>query len=235
MSFSTTPRYLITFPIDTALFDRQLGLPSLIKNTQLAQTQADLLSHEPIVIVDPSRKQKKWILTMIDQINGGILSMTQTPVRCHWDHHEFVGVCLGCPLSKINKEHLHTYQSQIFKRDVTTKVYDPLHTEVIGYYTEGIFCSFECALAYAESKKKEVLYRDSSYLLQEIYLTLFGNGPVKPKPIAPAPPHTILKAYGGRIDIETFRTQKNVNYIPTKGVYFRMFPVGMVFEQNLTL
>ena len=70
------------------------------------------------------------------------------------------------------------------------------------YSCEGHFCSPECALAY--------LYKDIATdsvkwnrhsLLRHLYSKLYGN-----KDLSPAPPRSLLRMFGGPLDIEQYRT-----------------------------
>lgn len=228
---SASSRYLITLQVDVSTLDAAIGLPSLNKSTQIVSQNNELLSKDPVIISDAARKQKKWVFTMVDHMNKTMLGVTSVPIRCHWDHHDFTGVCYGCPIEKISRDQTYTYYSQIFKREITSKINDPTHQELIGYHTDGIFCSFECALAYAYDRVRDILFRNSVHLIQEMYAALFPGA----KPLIPAPPFNILKAYGGLVDIENYRKNHNLRYQPTKSIYLRMFPIGHAFEQTQSL
>jgi hypothetical protein len=77
-------RYLITLQVDVSTLDAAIGLPSLNKSTQIVSQNNEMLSKDPIIISDASRKQKKWVFTMVDHINKTMLGVTSTPIRCHW-------------------------------------------------------------------------------------------------------------------------------------------------------
>jgi len=80
----------------------------------------------------------------------------------------------------------------------------PIHYDIYNnvYVCEGNFCSPECALAYNYSNSKIL---DSAKwtrhsLLSHLYAPLY-----KTRLLSPAPPRTILRMFGGPLDIEQFR------------------------------
>ena len=70
------------------------------------------------------------------------------------------------------------------------------------YTCEGNFCSPECALAYLykESGTESVKWHRHS-LLRNMYGTLYTL-----KDLSPAPPRTLLRMFGGPLDIEQYRS-----------------------------
>jgi hypothetical protein len=70
------------------------------------------------------------------------------------------------------------------------------------YTCEGNFCSPECALAYAykEAGTESTKWHRHS-LLRHIYGSLYTN-----KDLSPAPPRTLLRMFGGPLDIEQYRS-----------------------------
>jgi hypothetical protein len=70
------------------------------------------------------------------------------------------------------------------------------------YTCEGHFCSPECSLAflYKESDTDSIKWNRHS-LLRSLYSNLYVN-----KELSPAPPRTLLRMYGGPLDIEQYRT-----------------------------
>jgi hypothetical protein len=79
------------------------------------------------------------------------------------------------------------------------------------YEVEGIFCSFQCCLAYLEDNKANPIYNHSGLLLRQFYRDLTGhNFP----DMHPAPSWKLLKNYGGILSIEEFRASfSNQQYI----------------------
>ena len=80
----------------------------------------------------------------------------------------------------------------------------PIHYDIYNnvYVCEGNFCSPECALAYNYSNPRIL---DSAKwtrhsLLSHMYSSLYVK-----RMLSPAPPRTILRMFGGPLDIEQFR------------------------------
>jgi hypothetical protein len=70
------------------------------------------------------------------------------------------------------------------------------------YACEGHFCSPECALAslYEDGNLTDVSRWARHALLNDLYRKMYAN-----KDITPAPPRTVLRLFGGPLDIEQFR------------------------------
>jgi hypothetical protein len=70
------------------------------------------------------------------------------------------------------------------------------------YTCEGHFCSPECALAhlYADPNMSDVLRWNRHALLADLYRRLYDK-----KDITPAPNRTLLRMFGGQLDIQQFR------------------------------
>lgn len=96
-------------------------------------------------------------------------------MKCFWDTHEITTRAVGCPI-KLN----------------TDGTFD----------IDGIFCSLECALAFALDRKaaNDLMYKDAPYLVQELAKRMGIS-----KIIRPALTWRVLDAYGGYKDIKTFR------------------------------
>lgn len=80
----------------------------------------------------------------------------------------------------------------------------PIHYDIYNniYVCEGNFCSPECALAYNYSNPKilDSAKWNRHSLLYHLYSALY-----KTRIMSPAPPRTILRMFGGPLDIEQFR------------------------------
>jgi hypothetical protein len=70
------------------------------------------------------------------------------------------------------------------------------------YTAEGNFCSPECALAYnyADTRISDSLKWTQHSLLRKIYCELY-----KTRELSPAPPRSLLRMFGGVLDIEQYR------------------------------
>jgi hypothetical protein len=70
------------------------------------------------------------------------------------------------------------------------------------YKAEGNFCSPECALAYnyADNRISDSTKWTQHALLRKVYSELY-----KERDLSPAPPRTLLRMFGGVLDIEQYR------------------------------
>lgn len=96
--------------------------------------------------------------------------------RCWYDHHHLSSEAIHCPL-----------------------VYLPPDL----YKATGSFCSFECALAYANERAKDPSFRDAVNLLYQLFDLSY---PGEEHPSASGVDFRSLRAYGGHLDIQTFRS-----------------------------
>lgn len=70
------------------------------------------------------------------------------------------------------------------------------------YSAEGNFCSPECALAYSYADNR---ISDSSRWLQHVLLSTIYSGLYTTRLLSPALPRTMLRMFGGPLDIEQYR------------------------------
>lgn len=94
---------------------------------------------------DNSRKNKKCVVTLINNINKPLPKTTH--ILCHWCKHSCNYSPLGCPIkySKQPKPH---------------------------YTVDGIFCSFNCCMSYIQENNHKSIYDNSINLLHKMYKEL---------------------------------------------------------------
>lgn len=91
------------------------------------------------------------------------------------------------------------------------------------YSCEGNFCSPECALSYSYNDPKTF---ESTKWLQHALLGSLYSDLYKTKTLSPAPPRSLLRLFGGPLDIEQFREYiTNSNDI----VLSEMHPIRLTF------
>jgi hypothetical protein len=150
---------------------------------------------------------KKYVITMVDCITNKQLSKT----NCFWCRHKFDTRPIGCPV-----------------------YYD---TKTGIYQTEGIFCSFNCCLAYINDYSDKMTYKHSRHLLMKMYIDIFKPGTIKP--LYPSPHWRLLADYGGNLTIEEFRNSfQNSLYIDKNCLLStipRIKPLGKVYEEVFLL
>ena len=179
-----------------------------------------------ISFLDENKKDIKCSATMIGiMINKDLPK--QTNINCFWCRHSFTTHPIGCPIRYINPSIEKSYISHItkdkyyMKENITpSKLKNILsqeetHFEIIPfvndyYLTDGIFCSFNCVLAFIKDNNHDIFYRESRSLLHSLYESLIGFPITK---IVPSPHWRLLKEYGGHLTIEEYRNSfNNVEY-----------------------
>jgi len=104
------------------------------------------------------------------------------------------------------------------------------------YLMDGLFCSFNCCLAYIKMNQNNPLYANCEALLNRIYYVVFGP---RSLPLIEAPSWRLLKNYGGHVSIEDYRKNfYKVEYLSADNVIYP-FPkskcIGFLFERNIKL
>ena len=102
----------------------------------------------------------------------------QTDVCCYYCRHSFNTKPLSLPV----------------KYNIKEKYFD----------CDGIYCSFNCMLAFLHETNTNYLYKDSYSYIYTLYKMLNGKSPPKNK-IIQAPSWRMLKNYGGTLTIEEYR------------------------------
>ena len=101
------------------------------------------------------------------------------------------------------------------------------------YITDGLFCSFNCAMAYIDEHEYLPEYHLSRSLLIKIYEDLFQQE----CNIFAAPNWRMLQQYGGTLTIEEFRDQFNkIEYVDLNNRLFNLPKCcnsGKIFEQKI--
>ena len=204
---------------------------------------SDIIQSEPeyaVSFLDENKKEYKCNATMVDWINNGKLP-DNTHINCFWCKHSFSTKPIGCPIKFVNSCIEKSYVSQItkdeyyMKENVTKnklkKILDKSTQGLINiipyeknyYLTDGVFCSFNCVLAFINDNKHDIFYVESTSLLRSIYEKFIGNElEISPRSsflgdnlhkITPAPHWRLLRDYGGHMTIEDFRQNFNIkNY-----------------------
>ena len=232
-------KFPFSLSLSTGFFElhTKYGIPPIISNTT---NIAD--DHQPvektILFHDELRKVHKCSVVTAD-IN--------TVRRCFWDHHPFTHQPIGCPIEYKPRKISRSYNSEISKETFSVLESIPKnasdnysHTTTIVapteyYETDGVFCSLNCALAFAiEEHKRNPLYSQSVSLIQKIY-----NETTQSKsPLIPAPPWRIIDVYSGDTDMTIAKYRENFQRISYeyKGVHRIAFkPISFTYEEQIRL
>lgn len=154
--------------------------------------------------LDEAKKTKKCSITMSD--NLGSLLPKKTDISCHWCRHRFSSIPIGCPIKKNDNE----------------------------YIVDGIYCSFNCVLAFIDSTNN-YLYNDSYRLLNNMYYETFNKYMGE---LMRASSWKLLKEYGGNKTIDEFRDNFNkIEYTELNNYIIdipKQLPIGWLHEEKIT-
>jgi len=194
----------------------------------------------PISFMD---KNNNCVITMLDWINYTKLP-NKTDLLCFWCKHSFENSPLGCPVKYINNKIEKSYISYITKdkycmKENVTKLklskilsikQDLININVIEseyYLTDGIFCSFNCVMAFINDNYNQFFYNESKMLLYTMYKDMIKS---KVNKIKAAPHWRMLKCFGGSLSIKEFRDLFNLfEYVECS---FQMKTLSKIFKEK---
>jgi len=140
-----------------------------------------------------------------ERFNTDILKQVLSSVVC--DKYSPQIVCFWC---------CHTFSGHHFVSPISYDAYKNVYT------CEGNYCSPECALAnlYSEQTMSDGTRWNRHALMNHMYSSLYEEY------ITPAPPRTLLRMFGGPLNIEQYR-----NYVLTTGdvIHSSLPPIRMFF------
>lgn len=200
---------------------------------------------DSISFLDEIKKNRKCTISMIDFSSNRDISEINIKYKCFW-HKDFIPPNIspiGCPIKFISNKATKIYYSEISRElysiteNVTEKVSqilnldDRITIDKKSYYlTDGIFCSFNCCLAFIESPeiRTNPLYRHSSTLLHKLYFDIHDKNFTD---IIPAPHWRLLQEFGGNLSIDKFTECFNKIKFIDHGNYF--VSLGRLYEDQL--
>jgi hypothetical protein len=220
------------------------------KTTNLADLITSKKKETLVSFVDEKNKNNDIIF--IDVHDGrriGECSVGNKIIRCHWDRYPIPHDIypLGCPIRYVSNKVTKSYYSEISKcvyrinESVTTKMEekavnlkdDRLEMFENNYYdTDGIFCSFNCCMAFIDSQAHDPMYTDSEILLVNLYRKI---NQIKIPIITRAPDWRLLEENGGTMKIEKFRKGFGTVEYLYKGMVSppRMQSIGRMYEEKI--
>lgn len=260
MSKKYAKRYVFSLlGVNINKVDQKYGIahvPSLAEDDFPTNTtkidDLDIIKRTPEIVsfLDESKRLRKCTVSMVDFHTEKEFSegTSKRKYKCFWDRDYIPSTVrpIGCPIKYVPNRATKSYHSEISKERYTitenvtkqkTKTLeqkkDPRFTvEKQDYYqTDGIFCSFNCCMAYiqAPENKHNPLYRHSESLLLKMYSDL--NPEEDMVEIVPAPNWRTLIEFGGHLTIEKFRESFNkVNYVD-HGII--CVSIGKLYEDQL--
>ena len=230
------------------------------QNTTKLSELTDTLCVKPnqvISFLDESKKLYQCNISMIDFETGNDIELLI--YNCYWCRNKFNSNPIGCPINYVSSKITKKYHSEVSKdkyritenitkikkeffkknkfifkliKDKNANTSISINKEEY-YETDGVFCSFNCCMAFIKDNKKKKLYEKSEYLLIKMYTDLTG---LKNINIIPSPHWRLLEEYGGNLTIKKFRENFNkINY-DYHGVvknYSLFKPVASLFEEKI--
>lgn len=199
--------------------------------------------------LDESKKEHVCLLTMIDSHDKECLS-EKTSLHCFWCRHPFSYRPLGCPIQYVPDRIVKNYYSEITKDNYTLREnvskdqvaenktfyqYNGMTTFQRSFYvTDGVFCSFNCCLAFIRDNHENPLYFFSENLLSQMYIDVFGK---MTQSVVPAPSWRLLKSYGGCMSVEEYRKNfYKVEFVNIDNIVMpviRAKSIGHLFEKQV--
>jgi len=211
---------------------------STTKISNLASTPITTQNH---TFVDETMQTHSCVISMSNLLNTELPYSTN--ISCFWCRHPFANPPIGCPVEYIPSIFFKKYYSEqskdsySIKGSITPQIQQMLRNsdqidEKNYYITDGIFCSFNCCLAFIRDVDN-YLYSQSENLLLQYFHTFFNQNIL----VNPAPSWRLLNTYGGHLSIEKFRSDFNtvtfhelnetVKHIP------RSKSLGFLFEKKI--
>lgn len=237
-------RVFILQNVDAGVLDERYGMNSLADSsipenvTKLSDLAAQ--KHDVITFLDDSKKTRVGTLFMVDVNNINLSGQ----YHCFWDSHPIGRVKpIGCPLEFVFNQAVRKYVSEISKNSyiiresLSSNKVQKVQLEGVEivegnfYRTDGVFCSFNCCMAFIYDNKHNPIYKNSEQLLYKMYHDFFGKNIEK---IKPANHWRTLLVKGGKDTIEKFRNNLDSVEYNYQGTV-RMRPIAHVYEEKYKL
>ena len=229
----------------------------------------DINLDKPIEIIsflDESKKLYQCNISMIDFTTG--LNVESLKYCCYWCRHSFTSYPIGCPIKYVSNKATKKYHSEVtkdtyvIKENITSEKskriqnmkYTPFIFDLIKdknldqkyeikndeyYFTDGVFCSFNCIKSFVKDNSHNTLYQYSEMLLTKLfnYIMKLENKNIDLNKISiiPAPHWRQLQAYGGHLSIDKFRENFNKITFNYHGTFKKELfsPIGHLYEEKI--
>jgi len=194
----------------------------------IPENVTELSTETAIEYHDAARCRKTGVITMVDLLGQYLPDCTD--IHCFWCRHPFETQPLGAPVKYMPSEAVKRYKSDnitrltiesvtesrrrilrdefsistMFSQDSSEFNHNTLLIENGYYITDGVFCSFNCMLAYIDSNRHDPLYSRSRMYANRMIRESLGRDH---QPVNPAGSWRLLKVCGGHQDITEFRNE----------------------------
>ena len=238
-------RYGIIISSNLSSYEEQAP-KNTTKLTDLSLTKKVL---DVVSFLDESKKIHKCSVSMIDfSRNMSFQEFYSREYDCFWCRNKIPTnvMAIGCPIKFIPSQAVKTYYSEIsrdqytIKENVTLRKLECAKKDnklVVNdrdyYQTDGIFCSFNCCMAYIEDNRRNPLYNMSEMLLLKMYNDIYPDSTLV---IECAPHWRKLKQCGGNLTINEFRDGFNKIEHKCHGIVInapKFHSIGVLFEEKL--
>lgn len=233
-------KFNITYVTDTNILETNITDTPPPVSDRKNITKITELETESISFQDQSKKIHTCQVSMIDY--NTMKNPQLLCYNCFWCKHPFDNQPIGCPIEYVPNTAIKKYFSEISKDNYFIKEHITKNKEIPEnlivkkknyYISDGVFCSFNCALAFAQDNRHIKLYENSTILLNKILVEITED---KKFTIDPAPHWRLLIEYGGYMNIERFRNSFNKSYFNAYGI-IKNLPnfksVGWLYEERL--
>lgn len=202
---STKYRFVLK-SIDISSVHKKFGID--VETEKNVTKISDLGTAKDITVsfLDEAKKSHMCVIPMIDMGTGNGIECTKSD--CFWCTESFNWNGIGCPIAYNDTQITKTYYSSINKNTYTIKENinqeraKKINAKPGTYITDGVFCSFECIIAWINHHKHIRIYDNSITLVHKLYKDITGKFIKK---ITPASDRRVLKKFGGTESIEDFR------------------------------
>jgi hypothetical protein len=187
-----------------------------------------------ITFLGSSKQIHKCNVSMIDFSSKSDVNMLR--YHCFWCKNPFGNMPIGCPIShkpsKITKKYVSVITQNEYVIDEPVMCLD---TNDKSYYqTDGVFCSFNCCIAYINDNKNNPIYNNSNMLLLNMYNEMFKS---KITYMPSAPHWRTISQYGGHMNITEFRESfdkvEYQNHGSLRDVSKKMASLSTLYEPKL--
>lgn len=144
------------------------------------------------------------------------LESAKRQFRCMWCTLDVSSHPIGCPIGLVNRQRVEYKCVNILPST--------------SYQTYGVFCSFNCAKAFAISRRTDPMFEYSISYLAKMYVESTGARE-EAVTIVPSPPIELLSCYGGTMTDDQYRSCIGRKTYTTNSIV-KMFPLTISVTED---